>query len=189
MQWLTGQWSQVGEVVAKAVLMYAVALAGLRLGERRTLAQWTIIDFITSVAVGAVVGRTAIVGTQSFTTGAAALLALIAVHRLASLLRFNRQLVRLFDHRVRVLVAHGEVRRHQLRICGLTEEDLYAQLRQRGVFELAGIGYVLYEAKGMLTVVPESAGTVPGLVRAGLDASADYDTVPATTLPPSGEAQ
>ncbi len=48
---------------------------------------------------------------------------------------------------------------------------------------------MLYEAKGMLTVVPESAGTVPGLVRAGLDASADYDAVPATTLPPSGEAQ
>ncbi len=189
MQWLTGQWTQVGEVVAKAVLMYAVALVGLRLGERRTLAQWTIIDFITSVAVGAVVGRTAIAGTQSFTTGAAALLALIAVHRLASLLRFNRQLVRLFDHRVRVLVAHGEVRRHQLRICGLTEEDLYAQLRQRGVFELAEIGYVLYEAKGMLTVVPESAGIFPDLVRAGLDGSAGYDTVPATTLPPAGEAQ
>jgi len=90
---------------------------------------------------------------------------------------------------VRVLVAHGEVRRHQLRICGLTVEDLYAQLRPRGVFELAGIGYVLYEAKGMLTVVPESAGTLPGLVRAGLDGSADYDAVPATTLPPSGEAQ
>jgi len=30
-QWLTGQWSQLGEVVAKAVLMYAVALVGLRL--------------------------------------------------------------------------------------------------------------------------------------------------------------
>jgi len=40
MSWLTGQWSQVGEVAAKAVLMYAVAVVGLRIGERRTLAQW-----------------------------------------------------------------------------------------------------------------------------------------------------
>ncbi len=132
MTWLVGQWSQLGEVVGKAVLIYMVALVGLRLGERRTLAQWTIIDFATAVAVGAIVGRTAIAGTQSFVSGAAALLTLIVVHRLASLLRFRPLLGKLADHRVRVLVAHGEVRHDQLRLCGLTDKDLYAQLRQRG---------------------------------------------------------
>ena len=99
MTWLVGQWSQLGEVVGKAVLIYMVALVGLRLGERRTLAQWTIIDFATAVAVGAIVGRTAIAGTQSFVSGAAALLTLIVVHRLASLLRFRPLLGKLADHR------------------------------------------------------------------------------------------
>ena len=40
--------------------MYATAVIGLRVGERRTLAQWAIIDFATAVAIGAIVGRTAI---------------------------------------------------------------------------------------------------------------------------------
>lgn len=56
--WLTGQWTQLGGTAGKAVLMYATALVALRLGERRTLAQWTIVGFVAAVAVGAVVGRT-----------------------------------------------------------------------------------------------------------------------------------
>jgi len=171
MGWLTGQWPELGAVVGKAALMYATALVGLRLGERRTLAQWTIIDFATAVAVGAIVGRTAIADTQSYLTGAVALLTLIAVHRVASLLRFHPLLGKLADHRVRVLVENGEIRRSQLRLCGLTDNDLYAHLRQQGVFSLTGVRYVLYESKGDLTVVAGGPGPVPPLVQAGLDDS------------------
>ncbi len=178
MSWLTGGWVHLGEVAGKALLMYATALIALRLGERRTLAQWTIIDFATAVAMGAIIGRTAIAGTQSYATGAVALVALVAVHRGASVLRFNPVLGKLADHRVRVLVEHGELRDRELRRCGLTDNDLYAQLRQRGIFELEGLRYVLYEAKGSITVVPEDgAGRVggdPPLVEAGIEGAAGY---------------
>ncbi|MBV8992852.1 MAG: DUF421 domain-containing protein [Pseudonocardiales bacterium] len=176
MSWIVDRWEGLGTVAGKAVLMYVTAVVGLRLGERRTLAQWTIIDFATAVAIGAIVGRTAIAGTQSYATGAAALLTLIAVHRLASLLRFRPVAGKLFDHRVRVLVDHGQLRRRQLRMCGLTDNDLYAQLRQRGVFDLARLRYVLYEAKGDLTVVPDRDASDPEapLVQAGLDGADGY---------------
>ena len=154
--------------------MYVTALLGLRIGERRTLAQYTIIDFATAVAVGAIVGRTAIAGTQSYLTGAVALLTLIVIHKLASLLRFRPLLGKLADHRVRVLVAHGQLRRDELRWCGLTENDVYAQLRQRGVFDLTRVRYVLYESKGELTIVPESAGPLEPLVRRGLEVSVGW---------------
>jgi uncharacterized membrane protein YcaP (DUF421 family) len=176
MSWIVDHWDHLGLVAGKAVLMYVTAVVGLRLGERRTLAQWTIIDFATAVAVGAIVGRTATAGTQSYATGAVALMTLIAVHRLTSLLRFHPVVGKLFDHRIRVLVDHGQLRRRQLRVCGLTDNDLYAQLRQRGVFDLARLRYVLYEAKGDLTVVPDrdAAGSEPPLVRAGLDSAEGY---------------
>lgn len=180
MSWLTGGWVHLGAVAAKAALMYTTALIALRLGERRTLAQWTIIDFATAVAMGAIIGRTAIAGTQSYTTGAVALLVLVAVHRAASLLRFNRVLGKLSDHRVRVLIARGELRRRELRRCGLTDNDLYAHLRQRNIFDLAGIRYVLYESKGSITVVPEEKcaspppGGDPPLVEAGVNDAAGY---------------
>lgn len=181
MSWLAGDWMHLGAVAGKAALMYATALGALRVGERRTLAQWTIIDTVAAVAVGAIVGRTAIASDQSFVTGAVALITLVAMHRVVSVLRAQPLFRRLTDHRIRVLVAHGKVRRHQLMICGLTESDLLAQLRLRGVFELSDVRFVLYEAKGGLTVVTGAhpAAELPDLVRAGLREAVDV---------PAGEA-
>lgn len=173
MRWLTGDAGGLGVVAAKAGLMYVTALVGLRLGERRTLAQWTIIDFATAVAIGAVVGRTAIASTQSYLTGAAALITLITVHRLASLLRFQPLLGKLSDHRIRILVADGQVRRQELRRCGLTDNDLFSELRLRGVFDLSTTRYVLYEAKGGLTVV-QVGQEDEQLVQAALEASVGF---------------
>ncbi len=177
MSWLIGHWTDLGTVAGKAVLMYAVALFGLRVGERRTMAQWTVIDFSTAVAMGAIVGRTAIATSQSFIVGAVALVTLIAVHRVASTLRFSTSVRRLFDHRVRVLVHRGQIRRRELRIGGLTEDDLYSQLRQRGVFSLDDLRYVLYEPKGSLTVVRESEmnGDQPALVKAAIGGATGFD--------------
>jgi uncharacterized membrane protein YcaP (DUF421 family) len=174
MSWRVGDWQYLGAVLGKAALMYATAVIGLRLAERRTLAQWTIIDVVAAVAVGAIVGRTAIAGTQSFVTGAVALITLIAARRLASLARLQPAVGKLFDHRVRVLVEHGQVDRPQLRVCGLTDDDLFAQLRERGVFDLGAVRYVLSEAKGGITVVPEddsSRHREPPLVHAVLAAA------------------
>lgn len=173
MHWLTGDSAHLGTVAAKAALMYATALIALRLGERRTLAQWTIIDFATAVAMGAIIGRTAVDGMQSYVTGAVAVVALVASHRLVSLLRFTDAVGKLVDHRVRVLVVDGQVRERELRKCAITENDLYAHLRQQGYFDLADIQYVLYETKGNLTVVPSSANRPP-LVSAGLDNAAGW---------------
>jgi uncharacterized membrane protein YcaP (DUF421 family) len=156
--------------------MYATALLALRIGERRTLAQWTIIDFATAVAMGAIIGRTAIAGTQSYLTGAVAVCTLVAIHRVASVLRFRPLLGRLFDHRIRVLVADGKLRPGELRKCGLTDGDLFTQLRQRGVFAVNDVRYVLYEPKGSITVVPYELPSHPDpeLLRDGLEQAAGY---------------
>jgi uncharacterized membrane protein YcaP (DUF421 family) len=122
--------------------------------------------------MGAVIGRTA-VAQQSYLTGAVALLTLVLVHRVASFLRFRPLFGKLLDHRVRVLVEGGELRRHELRRCGLTDHDLYRELRQRGVFDLRGLRYVLYESKGDLSIVRDAAAGQP-LVAEGLQASIDY---------------
>lgn len=176
MQWLTGDWTNLGLVAAKAALMYVTALVGLRLGERRTLSQWTIIDFATAVAMGAIIGRSAIAKTQSYVTGAVALVTLVVIHRIVSALRFTDPVGKLVDHRVRVLVAHGQLRPRELRKCAITQNDLFAHLREQGVFDLGSIRYVLYETKGHLTVVPEQPtgdDELP-LVRAGLRNAANY---------------
>ncbi len=78
--WFVTGWSPLAAAAAKAALMYVAALVGLRLAHRRTLAQWTAIDFAAAVAVGAIVGRTAVAGEQSLATGVVALATILAVH-------------------------------------------------------------------------------------------------------------
>lgn len=167
MQWLVGHWSQLGLVVGKSALMFGVAVLGLRWAERRTLAQWSIIDFVTAVAIGAIVGRTAVAGTQSFITGAVALITLLVLHRVLSWVRMLSALRRVLDHRVRVIVRDSVVQSAQLARCGLTLEDLEAQLRQRGVFDLRDLRHVLYESQGGLTLIRSQDAGAP-LVHAAL---------------------
>lgn len=179
--WLTSPAVQLGETAAKAALLYVTALLALRVGERRTLAQWTVIDFAAAVAIGAIIGRTATATSTTYLVGAVALVTLVVIHRLASVARFSRLLTKLVDHRVRLLVVDGTLQRRQLRWCGLTDEDVYAELRQRGLTSLRDVRYLLYEAKGGLTVVPRDVRPPADLVDAGLEA--------ATTRPPSDAAE
>src|SRR5918911_1131539 len=78
--WLVSGAGPLGAAAAKAALMYLTALLGLRVAHRRTLAQWTAIDFAAAVAIGAILGRTAIATGQSFAVGAVALVTVLAAH-------------------------------------------------------------------------------------------------------------
>ena len=151
--WFVSGWASLAGVAIKAALMYATALLGLRVAHRRTLAQWTAIDFAAAVAVGAIVGRTAVAGSQSLVVGIVALITILLAHGLMTYARYRRWVTRLTDHRVRVLVGHGRLRRRQLFLCGITEDDLFSELRRQGAYKLDDLRYVLYEPKGELTIV------------------------------------
>lgn len=77
---LIGHYQSLGWTAAKALLLFAMAVIGLRLAERRTLAQLSAFDFAVTIAVGAIIGRTATSADTSFATGAVALLTVLLAH-------------------------------------------------------------------------------------------------------------
>ena len=117
---LTGGAGGLGWVALKAVLMFAVTVVGLRLGERRTLAQLGAFDFAVAVATGAIIGRTVTASSASFATGAVALVTLLVAHRLVTFARRHNRMARLIDHPPRVLVAGGKIQDRELGRAGLT---------------------------------------------------------------------
>ncbi|WAL68199.1 DUF421 domain-containing protein [Amycolatopsis cynarae] len=173
MSWLYGNWTAVGAVCAKTLLLALTALVGLRLAPRRALAELRIFDFVVAVALGAIIGRTATATSTSFVLGFAALVTLLLVHVVLTRLRLFAAPARLMDHPVRVLVRDGVVDRHELRACGLTEDDLHGALRQKQVYTLADVRFVLYESQGGFSVVRredhtgELLASAPVIHRAG----------------------
>jgi uncharacterized membrane protein YcaP (DUF421 family) len=164
----------LGWVMAKAALMFAVAVTGLRLGERRTLAQLGAFDFAVAVAIGAIIGRTVTTSSASFATGAVALVTLLVAHRLVAFARRHSRTARLIDHPPRVLVARGKIQDHELARAGLTTADVDALLRRHTVDDLGRVGYLLYETRGLTTVI--GADGEPGpLMRDGLIAAGYRD--------------
>jgi hypothetical protein len=123
---LVGETGGLGWVAVKAVLMFAVAVIGLRLGERHTLAQLGAFDFAVAVAIGAIIGRTVTAPSASFAVGAVALVTLLVVHRLVAFARRHSRIARIIDHPPRVLVAGGKIQDRELARAGLTTADVHA---------------------------------------------------------------
>jgi len=170
MQELLGGASGLGWVVVKAVLLFLVAVIGLRIGERRTVAQLSTWDFAVAVAIGTIIGRTATVPSTSFLTGAVALLALLAVHRVVAFARRHSHVARAIDFPPCLLVVGGKIRQREIASAGLTATDVFMLLRLHGVSDLSEVGYLLYEPSGRTTLI--RAGEEPGpVMRQGLAAA------------------
>jgi uncharacterized membrane protein YcaP (DUF421 family) len=167
MEHLIGGVEELGWVAAKAVLLYLTAVLGLRLGERRTLADLSLFDFVAAVAVGSVVGRLPSAADSSYLAGAATLVAVLGAHWCISRLHRFPAVAHLLEHAPRLLVAHGRVLEQELRRCGLTQGDLHALLRQRGIGELGEARFVILEQRGRVSVIRggEGRGGEPELVR------------------------
>jgi uncharacterized membrane protein YcaP (DUF421 family) len=160
----------LGWVAVKAALLFAVAVVGLRLEERRTLAQFNAFDFTVAVAIGSIIARTATAASTSFVTGAVALVTLLALHRIVAFARRHSRVARAIDHPPRVLIADGRIQDRELAWAGLTSTDIYVLLRRHGVTDLSQVGYLLYEPNGCTTLI-RAGGEVGPVMRQGLAAA------------------
>jgi len=158
MDHLIGGVGELGWVAAKAVLLYLTAVLCLRFGGGRTLADLSPFDFVAVAAVGSVVGRLPSASDSSYLAGAATLVAVLAAHGCVSRLRRFPSVAHLLERAPRLLVAHGEVLDRELRRCGMTEGDLRALLRQRGVGDMSEARFVVLERRGQISVIRGGQG-------------------------------
>ncbi|TDH60866.1 DUF421 domain-containing protein [Dankookia rubra] len=159
MENLVGGYDEVGWVVLKALLLYLTAVLGLRVGERRTLAQLSPFDFVAAVAVGAIVGRVPNAHDGSYLNGLATLTTVLGAHAGLTRLRLHTGAARLFEPRPRLLVADGQVLEDELRHCGLTRDDLDGLLRQHGIEELHLVRHLILEPRGQVSIIRAAAAT------------------------------
>lgn len=159
---LVDGWQPAAYAALKALALFVTAAGAFRLTLRRTISAFTPFDWVTAVAVGAIVGRTATAANTSWLTGAAALLTLIAAHDIVARLRFNPWMRRLVDPPVRVLIRDGQRQSANMKRCGITRADLDAILREHGYQTPDAIRLALFESKGVVSIFGNpDGGTSP----------------------------
>lgn len=139
--------------IGVTVVIYLALFSLVRVLGARTLANLSTFDFACMVAVGAVVGRTAVLAHPNLLSGIVALVTLFALQGTFGFARARKRGARLVSPRPRVLVRDGAVDAAVLRRSRITEDEMRFAVRRAGLPGLSAVGLMVLEANGTLSVV------------------------------------
>ena len=151
-------------ILLRTVLMYGVILLAVRLMGKRQVSQLQNSELVVTLLLSELAVLPIQEEEKSLWVGLAPMAALVACELLVSVLMLKsgrfRQLV---CGSPTVVIERGQVLQEAMRRLRLTTEDLFEQLRQKGVFYLEDVAWAIVETNGMLSVIrrPEEEPVTP----------------------------
>jgi uncharacterized membrane protein YcaP (DUF421 family) len=143
--------------VTLSVIGFAALFTMLRVSGKRTLSKLNVFDFVFVVAVGSVFASTIISKDVTLVEGVTALATLIVIQLiLAELAVRYPRVERIINGEPTLLLSHGKFIHRALRKERITEEEVRAAIRQKGVTRVEDVDAVVMENDGSLTVAWES---------------------------------
>lgn len=142
------------QMAARAVAIFLIALALIRISGRRSFGQRSPFDACTTVLLGAILSR-AVVGASPFFAAVAASATLVMMHRLVALANLRwPAFERLVNGTERELVRDGVRNPHEMRAALVSENDLKEAVRKTfGEESLAKVRRAVLERDGAITIV------------------------------------
>lgn len=142
------------EIPLRTALVYVAILIGVRLAGKREIGQMTAFDLVLLLLLSNAVQNAMTGPDTSLVGGIEAALTLFAVNTLIVFVAFRipgvqRRLV----GRARILISHGEVESQNLRAELITQDELFAALREHGVESPADVALAVLEVDGSISVV------------------------------------
>jgi uncharacterized membrane protein YcaP (DUF421 family) len=164
-------WYNVGRTVTLSVVGFVALIALLRVSGKRTLSKLNVFDFVFVVAVGSVFASTIISKDVTLVEGVAALTTLVVIQlilaELAARVPFAERII---NGKPTLLLSHGRFIPRALKRERITEEEVRAAIRAKGVTRVEDVDAVVLENDGSLTVAWTSKE--PGEKTALVDAKA-----------------
>ena len=152
--WFSTSFATSVTVVLTAVGIYLVLVLFTRLAGLRTFSKMSTVDFAVTVAVGSVLASTILTKDPPLVQSVVALAALFMMQYGASLLRMNSDaMIDVLDNRPVLVMAGPEILHENLKNVRMTENDLYAKLRQANVTRRDQIRAVVMETTGDVSVL------------------------------------
>jgi uncharacterized membrane protein YcaP (DUF421 family) len=147
----------IGQMIARAVVVYGAGLAMLRLGGHRLLGRYAAIDILMGILLGSILSR-AVNGNAPLATSLVAGASLTAVHRLLSAAaRRSERLSDVVKGRPHALIVEGGLREEAMRRHHVSPQDFHEALRLAGHDpERCEVRSAYIECNGTISFVPWS---------------------------------
>jgi uncharacterized membrane protein YcaP (DUF421 family) len=145
------------QMLARAVIVFIASLGLIRVAGLRTFGKQSAFDEITSLMMGAILGRS-IVAAQPFFESLGAALLIMLMHRFVAWLSFRNKIAGKFlKGDPLVLFRKGKFYRKNLIKSHITEDDVSESLRLKlNINDLQNVEEVFLERSGEVSVVKSS---------------------------------
>ncbi len=161
-------------VVLSTLGLYAVLIALIRVVGLRSFSKMSSFDFAMTVAVGSVLASTILTPSPPLAQAAVALASLFGVQAvIAALRKRTTWMEHIVDNEPLVLMAGDRILHDNLQQARVTENDLWAKLREANVLHPREVRAVVLETTGDISVLhgqPDRVDLHPCLLRGVRDA-------------------
>ena len=158
-------WEPIARVLVVATLGYAALVVLLRVSGKRTLARLNAFDFVITVAIGASFGRVLTATSVPLAEAVAAFAALVTLQYVVTAVQVRSpRFARLLTAAPTLLCYRGQPLHGALRAHRVTEAELEAVARLKGLGSLSEVEALVLESDGRFAVVKSaSAGDLSTL--------------------------
>lgn len=153
-------WDTAGRVALGAFTGFAGLILLARIAGLRSFSQMSAFDFVTTVAVGSMLGTIILTPSLPIALGLIGLTALFALQELAAMTRNRWNGEKVLDNNPLLLVDRGEILEENLNAAKVTRRDLFAKLRAANVHRLSEVHAVVFETTGDVSVLHGGDGPV-----------------------------
>jgi uncharacterized membrane protein YcaP (DUF421 family) len=152
-------WYSIGRTVSLSIIGFAALIILLRVSGKRTLSKMNVFDFVFVVAVGSVFAATIISKDVTLFEGLSALVSLVGFQTiLAKIAAHSRRAERIINGDPVLLLSKGQFIQSALKKERVTEEEVRAAIRSKGVNRVEDVDAVILENDGTLSVAWEARG-------------------------------
>ncbi|PSO78842.1 MAG: DUF421 domain-containing protein [Cyanobacteria bacterium QS_4_48_99] len=153
-------WAALLHTLIIGSLAYVALIILLRISGKRTLSTWNAFDFIVTVAFGSTLASTLLSRDTSLIQGVLGFALLVFLQFIISWLSIRSKKVREWLQAEPTLLLHrGELQHKALKRERITEGEVRAALRAKGIAALEDVEAVVLETNGRFSVIEEIRDT------------------------------
>lgn len=160
--WFTTSASAAAMAALSALGIYAAVILFTRIGGLRSFSKMSSFDFAMTVAIGSLIATTVLTRDPPLLQSLSALAAIYVLQGAVAMLRWRSSAVYDAVDNTPILLMSGErIIRENMRAGRVTEEDLFAKLREANVLDLGEVRAVVMETTGDISVLHGDPGGAP----------------------------